>query len=376
MATVLWRSSRWGKFRDGEDGGYAFAGFTISDDGDVFGNHGSADYWVVKLDANGDIEWQKALGGSGYDVAEAIEQTSDGGFIITGSSGSSDGDISDPQGGTDIWITKLSPTGQLEWERSLGGQLNEIGWAIIQTQDGGYVTTGVADGSSFACSSDYSYVYVAKLDSSGEIGWQRTCLGGTGDDFGLSVVQLMDGGFAIAGSTRSTDGDVSFNHGMADGWVIRLDPEGNLLWERTLGGSLNDALYSIAITNDGGYIVAGSTASSDGDVTENKGQTDLWVVKLGPDPVGMAEQEPQAIFSLSPNPASEVVHIHFEQAVPVGAQFKLLDAQGRRVASPHDGRAVAPGSELQFSVAHLPTGMYAVQLSKGGGTWTQWFVKE
>ncbi len=378
-----WQRSYGGSSSDGAnsvvqtlDGGYVFAGSTGSNDGDVAGNHGSIDYWVVKLNENGDIEWQKTLGGSGYEVAEAIQQTSDGGYIITGNSGSADGDISDPQGEDDIWVVKLNADGDLEWDRSLGGTSTETGWTIKQTQDGGYITAGDASGSSFACSNESSFLYVAKLDSGGELEWQRTCLGGSASDHGVGIVQTMDGGFAIAGSTESSDGDVSFNHGMADGWLVRLAPDGNLLWEKTYGGSQTDRFTSISLTSDGGYTLAGFSSSTDGDVTENKGQTDLWVVKLGPDPVGIAELEAHATFSLSPNPASEVVNIHFEQAVPVGAQLKLLDAKGRHVATPHDGKVVAAGSELQFSVAHLPAGMYAVQLSKNGGTWTQRFVKQ
>ncbi|MBZ0207140.1 MAG: T9SS type A sorting domain-containing protein [Flavobacteriales bacterium] len=378
-----WQRTYGGSSSDGassvvqtEDGGYVFAGSTGSNDGDVTGNHGGADYWVVKLDENGDIEWQKALGGTGYESAEDIQKSSDGGYIISGTSGSSDGDISDPQGGTDMWVVKLNPAGDLEWERSLGGPSIENGWTITQTQDGGYITAGDASGSSFACSNGSSSFYVAKLDSSGETEWQRTCLGGSGNDQAIGVVQTMDGGFAVAGSTGSDDGDVSFNHGMSDAWVVRLDPDGNSLWERTYGGSQTDRFTSILVTSDGGYSLAGFSSSSDGDVTENKGQNDLWVVKLGPDHVGIAQREAQPLFSLSPNPASEVVSIHFEQALPVEVRLKLLDAQGRHLATPHEGNVVATGSDVQFSVAHLPAGMYAVQLISEGGIWTQRFVKE
>lgn len=380
---IQWQRCYGGSGNDGarsvlqaQDGGYVLAATTSSNDGDVSGNHGSADYRVVKLDANANIEWQKTLGGSGYDEAAVLQETADGGYILTGGTTSVDGDVSEPASATDGWTVKLDIDGNIMWDRSLGGDSDDYMYSLKQTTDHGYVIAGIVSGDSFGCPTNYFYAYVAKLNAIGELEWQVPCMGGSASDFINDVIQTPDGGFVIVGSTESTDGDVSFNHGMRDGWLVRLDPEGNLLWERTLGGSLNDAIYSIAITSDGGYIVAGATASSDGDVTENKGQTDLWVVKLGPDPVGIAEQEPQATFSLSPNPASEVVNIHFEKALSAGAQLKLMDAQGRHVATPHEGKAVAAGSEMQFSVGHLPAGMYAVQLSKGDGTWTQRFVKQ
>ncbi|MBZ0207139.1 MAG: T9SS type A sorting domain-containing protein, partial [Flavobacteriales bacterium] len=380
---LQWQRCYGGSSNDGaiavkltQDGGYILAATTNSNDGDVSGNHGSLDFWVIKLDETGNISWQNTYGGSGYDEAADLKKTDDGGYILMGTTSSTDGDITHPASYEDAWVVKLDPEGNIMWDQTLGGPGDDYGTSIKQTADHGFVLVGFSNGDSFGCESGLFYAYVAKLNESGVLEWELTCMGGTMPDFINDVIQTPDGGYVLAGSTESDDGDISFNHGMADSWLVRLDPQGNVLWQRTLGGSLADAAYGIASTSDGGYVVAGVTASSDGDVTENKGMLDIWIVKLGPDPVGITEQPLPAVFSLSPNPASDVINIHFEEALPNGARLKIVDAQGRHLATPHEGNVVAVGSDVQFSVAHLPAGVYAVQLSSEGGTWTQRFVKE
>ena len=113
------------------------------------------------------------------------------------------------------------------------------------------------------------------------IQWQKT-LGGTGEDYAQSIQPTTDGGYIVAGWTNSNDGDVTGNHGIYDCWVVKLNPSGTIQWQKTLGGTSYDVAYSIQPTMDGGYIVAGYTASNDGDVTGNHGSYDYWVVKLNP----------------------------------------------------------------------------------------------
>jgi len=216
------------------DGGYIVAGSTRSNDGDVSGNHEEVwwlvwDFWVVKLDRYGDIEWQKCLGGSDSDWAESIQQTNDGGYIVAGYTGSNDGDVSGNHGEKDFWVVKLDRYGDIEWQKCLGGS-------------GG---------------------------------------GGSGGDYAYSVQQTSDGGYIVAGETWSNNGDVSGYHGGGDVWVVKLDRYGDIKWQKCLGGSSWDWAYSIQQTNDGGYIVAGLTRSNDGDVSGNYGEKDFWVVKLG-----------------------------------------------------------------------------------------------
>ncbi len=279
------------------DGGYIVAGYSSSNDGDVSGWHEgydsdgnpTYDYWVVKLNSVDDIVWQKCLGGSDYDKAHSIQQTSDGGFIVAGYSSSNDGDISGHHGSTgypyyDYWIVKLSSSGDIEWQRSLGGSARDEAYSVQQTSDGGFIVAGysysndgdVSGNHGMPGSPDY---WVVKLNSTGDIVWQK-CLGGSGYDEAASIQQTSDGGFIVAGYSYSNDGDVSGNHGRGDYWVVKLDSAGTIVWQRSLGGSDEDWAASIQQTSDGGFIVAGWSDSNDGDVSGHHGMMDYWVVKL------------------------------------------------------------------------------------------------
>jgi hypothetical protein len=124
------------------DGGYIVAGEAESINGDVSGNHGSRDFWIVKLNANGDTVWTKALGGTAYDAAQSVRQTSDGGYIVAGQTGSNNGDVTGYHGGGDFWVVKLNGNGDLVWQKALGGSFNDGAGAVRQTADGGYIVAG------------------------------------------------------------------------------------------------------------------------------------------------------------------------------------------------------------------------------------------
>ena len=264
------------------DGGFILAGFSDSNDGDVSANHGGNDYWVVKLDDTGNITWQKSLGGSNDDFAYSIQLTADGGYVVAGQSASNDGDVSGNNGGNDYWVVKLDSTGNIVWQKSLGGSNDEVGSFIQITTDGSYIITGHSNSNDGDVSGNHgSYDYwVVKLDSTGNIVWQKS-LGGSNNEESYSCIQpTSDGGYIFAGSSISNDGDVSGNHGYNDYWVVKLDDSGNIVWQKSLGGSTQDEAHSVQLTSDGGYIVTGYTTSNDGDVSGNNGGWDFWVIKL------------------------------------------------------------------------------------------------
>jgi len=264
------------------DGGFIVAGHTHSNDGDVSGNHGYDDAWIVKLNSSGTILWQKCLGGTDTDDANSIQQTSDGGFIVAGLTHSNDGDVSGNHGWYDAWVVKLNSSGNIEWQKCLGGTISDYANSIQQTSDGGFIVAGYTESNDGDVSGFHgSYdAWVVKLNSSGDIEWQN-CLGGTNDDRAHFIQQTSDGGFIVAGFTESHDGDVLGHHGAADYWVVKLNSSGAILWQKCLGGSSDDIAYSIQQTSDGGFIVAGRTSSYyDGDVSGNHGDVDSWVVKL------------------------------------------------------------------------------------------------
>jgi uncharacterized protein (TIGR02145 family) len=267
------------------DGGYITAGNTYSNDGDVSGNHGGADYWIVKLDSLGALQWQKCLGGSYEDRAYSIQQTTDVGYIIAGYTRSNDGDVSgNHSGNKDYWIVKLDSLGALQWQKCLGGSYIDVAYSIQQTTDAGYIIAGYTNSNNGDVSGNHGYIdyWIVKIDSLGVLQWQK-CLGGSGWDEGHSIQQTSDAHYIIAGWTFSNNGNVTGNNGRKDYWIIKLDSLGILKWQKCLGGSEDDLAFSIQQTTDAGYIVTGQSNSNDGDVSGHHGISyceDYWIVKI------------------------------------------------------------------------------------------------
>lgn len=288
--TIQWQKSLGGtkddkasSIQQTTDGGYIIAGTSSSNNGDATSNHGSSDYWIVKLDNSGIITWQKSLGGTGDDIANSIQQTRDGGYIIVGTSNSNNGNVTGNHGynEADYWVVKLDNLGVIQWQKTLGGSSIDEGKSIQQTTDGGYIVAGnssLSDGN-ITGNKGGSDFGIIKLDSTGIIQWQKS-LGGTGADIAHSIQQTIDGGYIVAGTSYSQNGDVTGHRGQADCWIVKLDNLGTIQWQKTLGGTSNDEAESIKQTTDGGYIVAGCSESNDGDITKNQGSFDVWVIKI------------------------------------------------------------------------------------------------
>jgi len=372
---IIWQkcfggsSSDWASsIQQTADGGYIVAGKTRSNDGDVSGNHGSGDYWVVKLNSVGEIQWQKCLGGSDNDVAYSIHQTSDGGFIVAGKSYSNDGDVSGNHGSGDCWIVKLDSAGEILWQKCLGGSDWDVAHSIQQTTDGGFIVAGYShsangDVSGNHGSADY---WIVKLDSAGNIIWQK-CLGGSDWDVAYSIQQTTDGGFIVVGVSNSNDGDITGHHPggyydsdstwyeYPDYWVVKLDSAGNIIWQKSLGGSDEDYDPSIQQTADGGFIIAGESCSNDGDVSGNHGSADCWIVKLSPE--GKITENTtipdQFEINISPNPFNSSCEI----AVPAGAKIEIYNLEGNMVHKP-----ATSGTRIIWTPGKsVPSGVYLVR---------------
>lgn len=272
------------------DGGYIVSGVTEgTDNGDVMGYHGNfniQDYWVIKLNKDGKMEWQKSLGGTYAEVGAFIKQTPDGGYIAVGSSASVDCMVTGNHGGLDYWMVKLTATGELVWQKSFGGSKNEYAWSFTSTADGGYIIAGDTESNNGDVSGNHGDrdFWIVKVDATGNLLWQK-CLGGSLGETAYSVTATPDGGCVASGVTESTDGDVSGNHGKTDYWVVKLSATGNLQWQTCLGGSEYDESRSVIYTANGGILVAGSSGSNNGDVSGNhqiaaQKPLDIWLVKL------------------------------------------------------------------------------------------------
>ncbi|WXG45852.1 MAG: hypothetical protein WED05_04105 [Candidatus Atabeyarchaeum deiterrae] len=231
------------------DGGYIVAGYTSS-----FGA-GLSDFWLVKTDGSGNQQWNKTYGGAGYDEAQSVQQTSDGGYLVAGSTDSFGASF-------DILLVKTDGSGNQQWNKTYGGAGYDEAQSVQQTSDGGYVVAG--DTTSFGAGG-YDF-WLVKTDGSGNQQWNKT-YGGAGYDEAQSVQQTPDGGYIVAGYTSS------FGAGSLDFWLVKTDGSGNQQWNKTYGGAGYDAASSVRQTRDGGYIVAGGTDSF------GAGGYDFWLVK-------------------------------------------------------------------------------------------------
>jgi hypothetical protein len=268
------------------DGGYLIVGLTTSNDGDVSGNNGGlADIWVLKLNINGLIQWQKCLGGSSYDAAYSVIEISTGGYMIAGSTGSTDGDITFNPYNAPIWVIKLDNNGNKLWDKCYGGSNFEVAYSVRETNDG-FIIGGYTQSNNGTVSGNHGLYdgWILKIDSLGFVQWQK-CYGGSDEDRFYSLEKTFDGGYIAAGFSNSIDGNVSSNNGSWDFWIVKVANNGSIQWEKSYGGSSDDRANAIKQTADGGYIVVGETSSNDGDVIGNHpGQFgiswDFWILKL------------------------------------------------------------------------------------------------
>ena len=263
------------------DGSYLVVGSVMSNNGDVSQNFGSSDVWITKLNASGELIWQKSFGGSGSDEGQAIAETSDGGFVVGAYTNSTDGDVSGSIGNLDFWVFKIDANGTLIWEKSFGGTANELLYDIKSTSDGGYLGIGYTLSSDGDVSENYGGedIWIIKLDASGNLVWEKN-YGGTSWEIAYEIHEISDGNYVFAGLSASNNHDVSGNLGSTDYWIVKIDTSGSIIWQKTYGGFMNDGAQSIQQTSDMGFIAIGFSDSNDGDVQNNNGGTDYWILKL------------------------------------------------------------------------------------------------
>jgi len=278
------------------DGNIAVLGFTQSNDGDVTGKPTTdSDYWLLKLDTEFNIIWQKTFGGTSDDRGQDIIATSDGGFIITGYSRSNDGDVTENFGFHDFWVLKLNPSGNIIWENTFGFPGNDRSFSIIETNDGGYFVSGFLDVSASGGEGNddrtpdvptdilskhgVGEFWGIKLDSEGQYQWRRY-FGGSNNDRCYDALQAKDGNIIMFGSTESDDFDITNSRGSYDFWAVKVNLDGDMIWQKNFGGSGIDIGYSGLNSFDDQYLFVGDTRSTDGDVHSFNGNTDYWLVKF------------------------------------------------------------------------------------------------
>ncbi len=270
------------------DGGYALVGYSNSNDGNVSENNGARDFWIIKTDNQGEVLWEKSFGFSGNDEGYNIKETSNGNFLVGGTldvtASGGEGNTSKGQqkhAGGDYWLLNISANGDLIWSRYFGGTFTDIVHDIIESENGEFFAIGSSDSEDVDISNNkgtYDF-WIVKTTSSGNMIWEKS-YGGSEIDEARGIVHTSDGNYIVTGDTRSNNQDVSINNGGADLWMIKISSQGNIIWNRSIGGSSFDVSRSVKSTADNGFVIAGSSRSFDGDVSKNQGQNDAWIVKV------------------------------------------------------------------------------------------------
>ncbi len=264
------------------DSGYIIATTTYSSDGDVSENAGLRDFWIINSDLSGNIIWQKNYGGSSLEELGAVLKTSDSCYVFGGTTYSADGDIGLNFGGADCVVMKLSKEGEILWLHVFGGSKNDWLTSIIQTNDGGYIFTGHSrsDNGIFADhsgSTDYPDLIVVKLNSLGELEWSKS-YGGINSDEGNAVIQTTELDYVVVGYTSIWEPTFDFDY-----WILKIDADGDVLWDKKYGGTNQDYAFSIAELFSKNLIVTGEAWSDDGDILDSHGLQEAWTILLDDD---------------------------------------------------------------------------------------------
>ncbi len=323
------------------DGGYIVVGST-----DSYGA-GDSDVYLIKTNSSGDTLWTKTIGGVNTEAGSFVQQTTDGGYILTGSTRSCGA------GNDDVYLIKTNSSGDTQWTKTIGGADSDHGYYVQQTTDGGYIIAGYTE----SCGAGNSDVYLIKTDSSGNTLWTKT-VGGSGNDQGESVQQTIDGGYILTGFTNSSGA------GSYDVYIIKTDSSGDTLWTKVIGGAGYDRCNSIRQTTDGGYIAAGLT------VSYGAGSSDVYLIKLEPE-TGIEEEtgaNPLTILeTIGPNPFSSDLTITYSIPEQSRVELAIFDLSGRLVEELISDLLPAGSHTVLWTPSEeVPSGCYLIELSACG----------
>ncbi len=368
------------------DGGWLVCGGSWNDV-DAGCGQGYGDLFLAQLSASGEVLWRRCYGGSSYDGAKGITPTSDGGYILVGSTASTDGDLlginpwsvpSLPATTASAWVLKVDAQGDILWQHCYGGSAaDELNMVAVGT-DGSYWALGTTRSNNGVVTGHHGDHdgWVLHLDASGELLAQR-CIGGSSVEGMRGLTLLPNGHALVAGNTYSTDGDITDPKGLHDGWVVELDPDLNIVWQRSYGGSGHDVWRGLHRSNDGGVVLTGYTMSTDGDLygLTNQGSADVWILKLAPwSGTGVEDQADENGILLFPNPTTGDLQLDFGSLSGPGWQLEIMDALGRVV---HTMQPVhATRGRLTIGTHGLAQGSYAVRLHRDGESHVKRFIKQ
>ncbi|MEP7263702.1 MAG: T9SS type A sorting domain-containing protein [Bacteroidota bacterium] len=359
------------------DGGYILGGYSISAvNGDQTHNRfGGKDYWIVKTDANGVMQWDSRFGGAQSEELNSIKQTADKGFIMGGYSLSDvSGNKTQPNKGTfDYWIVKTDSNGIKQWDADFGGLDEDWLTQLQQTNDAGYILggwswSGITGDKSQPSNGDNDY-WIIKTDSNGIKQWDKD-FGGSTNEYLYSLQQTIDGGYILGGYSSSVvSGDKTQpTQGGTDYWLVKTDFNGILQWDADFGGSDFDFLYAIKQTTDGGYILGGYSSSGiGGDKSQiSKGINDYWIVKTNGGVItsGVSAHITSDVkIDIFPNPVSQDATLDFSLKEASAIVIELTDMSGRVIKSIADENFAEGNHTIHFNSQSIKAGMYFLKVN-------------
>jgi hypothetical protein len=331
----------------------------------VPGNNGQADMWVVKLDGNGATQWSRNYGGSGSEGASQAIQISTGGFLVSGAGRSSDQTFTDcnpyiPLNNTAFFI-KLDEQGEVEWVKCYGGNGTDAINRIMEAPDGTFWAAGTTYSTDGVVTNHHGEInaWILHLAPDGSL-IDNSVFGGSANDHFTDFTFMAEGQLLLAGYTHSTDGDILNNHGSSDIWLMMMNPDMQLILIQNYGGSGHDLSPSVTYTSNGEAIFGASSTSLDMDVYSNHGDLDVWVVKFLPFSLGVGETFFGTELLIYPNPVADILNVRLEGSA--AALLEIFDAVGRSVQ-----RTTVHASPMVVPVEELTPGMYTVTLSAKAG---------
>lgn len=389
-----------------KNGGYIIAGDAHSNDGFTktqknLGASLYSDYWILNINKSGKVKWDKTYGAGNLEVMSNIITSSDGGYIMGGYSYSvAEYDKTEEcRGNGDFWVLKIDQNGNKIWDRVYGGSLSEYQTDIQNTADGGYILGGYSNSSkSFEKTDDWrggNDYWIVKIDSKGKKLWDKT-YGGTGIDNLYSVKETSDKGFILAGKSNSQAGFEKTENGKGgyDIWIIKTDSTGNVLWEKTIGGSKDDIATAAIETTQNEYIIGGTSKSpTSADKTDptvgGTGENDFWIIKLKEKvkKVAIIDTTPQLPFSIgstdkivqrkismdvSPNPTRNTVVIDFTSLTGAYATLKVYNNSGKTMLS----KSISTEhGNFSLDLTNYANGTYYFVLISGSSSVTKKVIK-
>lgn len=344
------------------DNAYLLCGLTQSNDKDVSHCAGKSDMWLVKFAEGGAIIWEKSFGSVNYEVAYSVVENSSGNYLVVGYSDSNDSLVVGNHGSWDEWILLLSPSGEMLWQKCLGGTDREVAYNVITCKQGGYLVTGTAKSKNgnIATAKENGDFWLVKLSENGEIEWEKT-FGGNKYDEARQARQTSDNGYIIIGSSTSADGDISQNKGGFDVWLLKISENGALQWQKSIGSTAWDYGYSLVEIKKNEYLITACVAIDNEDITQNKGGYDYWVAKVVTQDSTQNPPLDANVASVFPNPFVEGVKVVWK----IAGSYELIemyDVKGGKMGE----KEVSKLQEVEFSLRNVTNGMYFLVFWKAG----------